>query len=287
MADLHTSIADETAHGAGFADLMTHLGGYERVVVAFSGGVDSAFLLAAAQAALPGRVRAAIGVSPSLQRESLEIARETARDLGVPLLEIATDEFEDPRYLANEPNRCYYCKSSLYGMLEQLAAAVGPETVLDGTNQDDLREPRPGRAAAREHGVRSPLADLGWTKREIRAEAHRLGLRTWNRPASPCLSSRVPHGTAVTREALLRIELAERSLRELGYPVVRVRDHGTAAKVEVPSEDLTRLDGQRGQAEALVKEAGYETMWVDPRGYRSASADAAPGDRDLGKGNRE
>lgn len=269
------------------AELVTHLREYERVVVAFSGGVDSAFMLAAAQIALPGRVRAAIGVSASLQEESLDVARHTAADLGIPLVEVATREFEDERYLANAPDRCYYCKSSLYGILSELAIALSPETVLDGTNYDDLSDSRPGRAAARAHGVVSPLAELGWTKREIRAEARILGLRTWDRPASPCLSSRIPHGTRVTHDALGRVERAERSLRSLGFPVVRVRDHGASAKIEVPLADLARLESERLAIDAVVKRAGYATVWVDPLGYRARPADEPGKAPAIGKGDPE
>jgi uncharacterized protein len=240
--------------------------------VAFSGGVDSAVVLAAANLARPGRVRAAIGVSPSLQQESLEIARATARELGVELIEIETFEFEDERYLANAPNRCYYCKTSLYGLLAGLEPRRTGETVVDGTNGDDLREPRPGRRAAREHGVISPLAELGWTKTEIRAEARALGLAVWDRPASPCLSSRIPHGTPVTREALERIEAAERFLRELGFPVVRVRDRGAHASIEVPIGDLPRVEANREQVRGELRSLGYAEVWIDPRGYRPGGA---------------
>lgn len=248
------------------------------LMVAFSGGVDSSFLLRAAvdavgvDASLRGTdpVRAVIGVSPSLQVSNLEFARRFAADLGVPLDEAPTNEFDNPAYIANAPDRCFHCKDALYGLLRELAARAPEGRILDGTNHDDLRDVRPGRGAARLHGVESPLADLGWTKLEIRETSRRLGLDGWDRPASPCLSSRIPHGTPVSIESLERIARAEDALHRLGFLAVRVRHHDGVARIEAPPEDFTRLLERREAAVRAVQAAGYRWVALDLDGYRPA-----------------
>jgi uncharacterized protein len=184
-----------------------------------------------------------------------------------------------PDYVANGPDRCYHCKSALYDLLLSLAAGADGAAVLDGTNADDLADVRPGLRAVRERGVRSPLAEQGWRKAEIREASRALGLETWDRPASPCLSSRIPHGLPVTVEALDRIGAAERSLRSLGFDEVRVRHHGDLARIEVPLDRLGDLVRRREEALSRVREAGYRQVTIDLAGYRTGGAgDARSGD---------
>jgi len=263
---------------ARYEALLARLREMAPLVVAFSGGVDSSFLLRAAvdavgaSTSLGGQdpVRAVIGVSPSLQASNLAFARRFAADLGVPLDEAPTNEFANPAYIENGPDRCYHCKDALYGLLRGLVERAPDGRILDGTNHDDLADVRPGRAAARLHGVESPLAELGWTKLEIRDASRRLGLTGWDRPASPCLSSRIPHGTPVTIESLARIARAEDALHRLGFLDVRVRHHGDVARIEAPTQDFTRLLERREAAVQAVQAAGYRWVTLDLHGYRPA-----------------
>lgn len=245
------------------------------LVIAFSGGVDSAFLLRVAAEAAPGSVRAILGVSASLQQENLELARRVATRLEIILEETATPELSNPSYVANGIDRCFFCKDTLYRVMESLRSRTRNELLVDGTNFDDLSEIRPGRRAAELHGVWSPLADLGWTKAEIRALSQALALETWDRPASPCLSSRIPHGTPVTIQALKQIERAELFLRRLGFTVVRVRHHGDLARIEVPLPDLPRLTALAPTVAEAFRRVGYNHVQVDPDGYRTGGADAS------------
>jgi uncharacterized protein len=252
--------------------LLIHLRELAPVLVAFSGGTDSGFLLRAARDAMGDRARGAIGVSPSLQRESLAIARRCAREIGVELLEVHPREMDNPLYLANGPDRCFHCKHALYDLLGEVARHAEGATVLDGTNQDDLTDVRPGRAAAAALGVRSPLAELGWSKSEIRRMSRVLGLSIWNRPASPCLSSRIPHGRSVTVAALRQIERAETRLRSHGFEDVRVRYLGSFARVEVPRSEVARLRVLWPEIEPELLECGFEEVQLDPDGYRRGGA---------------
>lgn len=272
---IRPAVPAEDATERRYQALLDHLRASGPAVVAFSGGVDSSFLLAAAGAALGPQVRAVLGYSPSVAQEALELALRVAGSLDVDLQVIETRELEVPEYVANGQDRCFHCKDTLFRLLERVRDSAGGRVVLDGTNADDLADIRPGLRAARLHGVRSPLAELGWTKQEIRAASRRLGLETWDRPASPCLSSRIPHGTPVTREALSRIALAERALRELGFPEVRVRHHGDLARIEVPAERIAVLAEKREEALAAVRAAGYALATVDLAGYRTGGADFA------------
>lgn len=270
-----TSKLDEDARSelrAKYEALLVHLRDLAPVLVAFSGGTDSGFLLRAAHDALGNRARGAIGISASLQTESLAIARATAREIGAELLEVSPQEMENPLYLANGPDRCFHCKQALYEILGELAQHADGATVLDGTNQDDLTDNRPGRAAAISLGVRSPLADLGWTKAEIRQMSRDLGLEIWNRPASPCLSSRIPHGISVTVAALRQIEEAERRVKAHGFEDVRVRHHGRLARVEVPQTDLARLRTLWPVIEPSLRDCGYDEVHLNPDGYRRGGA---------------
>jgi pyridinium-3,5-biscarboxylic acid mononucleotide sulfurtransferase len=251
------------------------------VAIGFSGGVDSTYLAAVAIDALgAGRALAIIGRSASFPESQWRSARELATQLGIPVLEIDTDELADPRYAANPTNRCYFCKSELWTKLAPAARARTLAVLIDGTNADDLGDHRPGAAAAREHGVRSPLAELGMTKSAIRERSRARGLATWARPSSPCLASRIPYGSAVTPDRLARIERAESALRALGIAGnLRVRDHGDLGRVEM---DAAELDRQIGEARLddvgrVVRSAGFARAAVDLAGFRSGSLNVLEG----------
>jgi uncharacterized protein len=253
------------------------------IAIGYSGGVDSAYLAAVAVSALgPDRVLAIIGRSPSYPDSQWATARSVAADIGLEVLEVETDELNDPRYAANPVNRCYFCKTELWSRLVPIAAARGITTVADGTNADDLRDHRPGAAAAREHGVVSPLADFGFTKTEIRERSRALGLPTWEQPSSPCLSSRIPYGTPVTVGRLRRVERAEAALRALGVVGdLRVRHFGALARVELTRPELLRWGepSRRANLEAAVLDAGYDQVELDPRGFRSGGLHPARAER--------
>jgi pyridinium-3,5-biscarboxylic acid mononucleotide sulfurtransferase len=244
-------------------------------LIGYSGGVDSAYLACLATEILGAdRVLAVIGRSPSYPAEQWEAARRIAREHHVPVLEIATEELEDPHYAANPSNRCYFCKHELWSKLVPIAREHALAVVVDGTNADDLTGHRPGAQAAREAGVESPLAIVGFTKSEIRERSRARGLATWAQPSSPCLSSRIPYGTSVTIERLDQIERAERALRALGIAGdLRVRHHGALARVELSRDALgTWLDPAReGEVRAALIACGFESVAIDPRGYRSGS----------------
>jgi len=249
------------------------------VLVGFSGGVDSAYLACVALDALgPERVLAVIGRSASYPVEQWTRAREVAGQFGVPVLELDTDEMNDPRYAANPTNRCYFCKSELWSRLVPVARERGLATVVDGTNADDARDHRPGKGAAAEHGVRSPLAELGFTKDEIRALSRERGIPTWSQPSSPCLASRLPYGTEVTPLRLGKIESAERALRSAGVRGdLRVRYYGDTARVELSLTELAhwRTDEGRRTIRDAVAGAGFEAVELDLRGFRSGSLNRA------------
>jgi pyridinium-3,5-biscarboxylic acid mononucleotide sulfurtransferase len=261
------------APGRKYGELLEYLRGIESPLIAYSGGVDSTFLLRAGLDALGPGVRAVLGRSPSVAPEILERAGRVAARLGVDLRVVDTPEMENPAYLANNPDRCFHCKDTLFRVMEHIREASDGDTILDGTNQDDLADTRPGIRAARLHGVRSPLAELGWTKQEIREASRCLELETWNLPSSPCLSSRIPHGTPVTEAALVRIGDAERGLRALGFGELRVRHHGPVARIEVPPADLEKILARRREVLDVVRAAGYFWVTLDLEGYRTGGAD--------------
>lgn len=244
-----------------------------RAVVAFSGGVDSAFLLRVAADTLGERVTALTAISPSIPEEDRARAKTLAAAMGVRQIVVESREMDDPDYAANPPNRCYFCKSELYRICAAQADTLGVPAILDGTNVDDLADHRPGRAAAAERGVRSPLIEAGLTKSDIRELSHGLGLPTWNQPSSPCLSSRIPYGIPVTPEALERIHRCEVFLRDRGFRDVRVRHHDRLARIEVGRDEIDRFE-DRALREAVIdhfKRVGYAYVTLDLQGFRSGS----------------
>jgi len=243
------------------------------VVVAYSGGVDSAYLAFAASRALGDRMLCVTADSPSYPRRHREMAERIAREFGLPHQFIETSEMDRPEYRANPANRCYYCKTELYEHLSELATARGFSAIADGSNADDRGDYRPGRQAAREFGVKSPLDDADLTKGEIRELSRRAGLPTWDEPASACLSSRIPYQSEVTVAKLSMIEQAEDALRRHGFRVCRVRHHDTVARLEIGRDEMARaLDPDISAA--LVRELkaiGYQYVSLDLQGYRTGS----------------
>jgi uncharacterized protein len=243
-----------------------------RVIIAFSGGVDSAFLLQVARQELGERAVAVIGISPSLLPEELEEAREVAQKIGAPLREVETHEIEDENYAANPTNRCYFCKSELFDVLTRLGESEGFDAVCDGTNLDDMKEWRPGAQAGAERAIRSPLREVGLTKDEIRQLSREVGLPTWDKPAMPCLSSRIPYGQSVTREALHRIGRAEVWLREKGLREVRVRHYlendAPQARLEIAPTEMPQIFGFWEEVGPKLREWGFESVLLDMEGYK-------------------
>ena len=253
--------------------LESQLRAHAPLVIAYSGGVDSAYLLAAARRVLGDQCLAVIADSPSLPRQSLADALALAHKIGASVEVIETQEMHDPNYASNPLNRCYFCKAELFARLDQLARARGFRAIAYGENADDMQQIRPGRQAAAEFSVLAPLRDAGLTKDEIREQSRALGLPTASAPASPCLSSRIPHGTPVTLEALAMIEKGEMLLRSLGFRVVRVRhlvqENGKPrAKVQVAPEELPGIEQVNGALVSGLLGLGYEAVEIDPEGYR-------------------
>jgi len=245
-----------------------------RVVVAYSGGVDSSVLLAVANEQLGERALGVIGVSDSYAARELELALAQAARIGARVETVTTGELADERFAANPLDRCYHCKQALYAQLARVAARESaPVTIVDGTIADDLADWRPSRRAAAEHEVRSPLAELGFRKADIRAAAQELGLESAGKPASPCLASRIPYGTRITRENLSQVERAEALLRDLGFRELRVRHHGESARLEVPLAELPALTrpGVREQVVAGLKAQGFRWVTLDLEGLRSGN----------------
>ena len=249
-----------------------------RVLVAFSGGVDSSFLLRVAVEELGEQSVVALTTrSPTAPEDDAAIALALAQGLGVRHLVVDSNELEIPGYAANPTNRCYLCKRSLYDICRAEAAALGAMPIVDGVNRDDLADYRPGLAAAAERGIRHPLAEAGLGKDEIRALSRRLGLPTADKPSSPCLSSRFPYGTEITLAGLRKVAGAERVLRGLGFSECRVRNHDPVARIEVPSEHLARILDPAVRAELLreLKALGFLYVTVDLQGFRSGSLNEA------------
>ena len=243
------------------------------VMVAFSGGVDSTFLMSVASDVLGERALAVTGVSPSIPASEVEEAQELAERSGIAHELLETHEMEREGYVENSPDRCFHCKTELYGLLAEIAKQRDYAFVVDGCNVDDVGDHRPGRIAAAEHGVRSPLIEAGLTKDEIRALSQERGLPTWDKPAMACLSSRIPYGTPVTVETLERIAAAEAFLRSLGIRQLRVRHHDDVARIELEPDDMSVLlqDGTRERVVERLKELGYSYITLDLAGFRSGS----------------
>jgi uncharacterized protein len=263
-----------------WARLQEIVRGLGRVLVAYSGGVDSALMLKVCREVLgKDAVLGVLAQSESLAARELESAQAVAAQLDAPLRIIQTEELSNPDYAANPANRCYFCKQTLFNDLAPLAQAEGYTTIVDGFNADDVGDHRPGRQAAREHGVRSPLHEAGLTKADIRALARRLGVPVWNKPALACLSSRIPYGTPVTAEALAQIDAAETLLRDLGFAQVRVRHYGEQrlARIEVDPALLPQLvaPALREQVVSGLKALGYRFVTIDLAGYRAGSLNDA------------
>ena len=241
------------------------------VVVAYSGGVDSTLVLKIAHDELGERAMGVTAVSPSLPSGELEEAEAVARGIGARWVSVETCEVDDPRYQANTEARCYFCKTEVYGQLIAYARAHGFTHVADGLNTNDLTDRRPGRTAAAEHGVRSPLAEVGLSKAEVREISRRLGLPTWDKPALACLSSRLPYGTRVTREALRQVDRAEQAVRRCGARQARVRHHGELARIEVEADDLPTILAHRHEIACALHDLGYAYVTIDLDGYRAGS----------------
>jgi pyridinium-3,5-biscarboxylic acid mononucleotide sulfurtransferase len=242
----------------------------QRLLVAYSGGVDSALVAVVAAQELGERAVAVTAVSASLPRSERAAARAFAADHGVAHVEVATDELDRPEYVANGGDRCYHCKSALFDALAPLAAVSGARIAL-GTNTDDLGDHRPGQAAAAARGAIAPLLDAGFGKSEVRRVSDALGLATAQKPAAACLASRVAYGDPVTAEVLLRVERAEEAVRGMGFDVCRVRAHGggAVARLEVPADEVPRAAGLRSELDAAVRAAGFEFCALDLKGFAS------------------
>jgi uncharacterized protein len=242
-----------------------------RVAVAYSAGIDSTLLLKVAHDTLGRNAIGITAVSASLPAHEKEEAAKLARQIGVRHVFVESHETEDERYLANPTNRCYFCKINTYDELIAYAQELGFEQMVDGTNADDVGDHRPGRQAAREHGIRSPLQEVGLTKAEIRQLARELGLPNWDKPAAACLSSRVPYGTLISTETLGQVEQAENALRGLGFRELRVRHHDQVARIEVPPADFQAVLAQSEAIVTALKAAGYHYVTLDLAGFRSGS----------------
>jgi pyridinium-3,5-biscarboxylic acid mononucleotide sulfurtransferase len=247
------------------------------LIVAYSGGVDSAYLAYAAHRALGSSVLCVTADSPSYPERHRRIARRVAEQFGFNHLVVQTEEMARPEYRANPANRCYFCKHELYTHLSSVARERGIPVIADGNNADDRGDYRPGRQAAREFGVRSPLEEAGLTKEEIRALSRRAGLPTWDEPASACLSSRIPYFSEVTDEKLRMIERAEAALHDLGFRICRVRHHDTIARLELGRDEIARAlePGMAAAIDTQLRAIGYAHVTIDLRGYRLGSLNEA------------
>jgi uncharacterized protein len=276
--NLRSTIATDSAQGAPEAVAKLHaleaqLEGLGSLMVAYSGGVDSAFLAATAHRVLGSKMLAVLADSASLARRDMEQAAAFAQSLGMPLQVIATEELDRPEYARNDANRCFHCKDELFAAMGALGGKLGFTNIAYGMNADDTRDYRPGQRAAEQHAVLAPLADAGLTKLEVRALAKAAGYPVWDRPAAPCLSSRVEYGRTVTKEVLAQVEQGEESLRQLGFRELRVRHHGELARVEIARNELPRALSMEmlDAITAALKQAGFQYVTLDCTGFRSGS----------------
>ena len=267
------ALAQTSATSAKLQSLQERLLRLGSLMVAYSGGVDSAFLAATAYSVLADKMLAVLADSPSLARRDLEQAEAFALSLGMPLHIVQTGELEHPEYARNDANRCFHCKTELFGAMKTLGASKGFAQIAYGMNADDTSDYRPGQRAAEEQSVLAPLAEVGLTKLEIRSLSKAAGYPLWDRPAAPCLSSRVEYGRTVTREVLEQVEKAEESLRQLGFRELRVRHHGEVARVEIARIEMPRaLNMETMDAiSAALKLCGFKYVSVDCAGFRSGS----------------
>ncbi|HEY1256308.1 MAG TPA: ATP-dependent sacrificial sulfur transferase LarE [Terracidiphilus sp.] len=269
-------LAVNDAAGKKLRAMESHLAQLGSLMVAYSGGVDSAYLAATAHRILGSRMLAVIADSPSLARRDFDAACEFARAQKIPLHILATEELSHPEYQRNDANRCFHCKDELFNAMEALGSKMGFKRIAYGMNADDTRDYRPGQRAAEKHTVLAPLAEAGLTKDEIRSLSKAAGYPLWDRPAAPCLSSRVEYGRTVTREVLDQVERGEESLRQLGFRELRVRHHGPLARVEVARTELPRaltlemLDA----ITAALKAIGFQYVTLDCQGFRSGAMNA-------------
>jgi uncharacterized protein len=252
-----------------FAQLEALLADMQSVVVGYSGGVDSTVLAKVAHDVLGARALAVIGNSEAFPKGEVDAALEVAQAIGMAVTCVPTHELSDPKFRANSPERCYHCKSELFGVLRRVADDRGFRCVADGSNADDAGDYRPGMRAGNELGVRSPLREAGMNKADVRAVARSLGLPNWDKPSFACLSSRFPYGTEITHELLERVDACERTLRELGFRQFRVRHHDTVCRIEVEPSDFPRLLDARAVVLERFRAAGYTYVSLDIEGFRS------------------
>ncbi|GMV48521.1 MAG: Pyridinium-3,5-biscarboxylic acid mononucleotide sulfurtransferase [Nitrospirae bacterium] len=254
----------------------------QSVIVAFSGGIDSSLVLKLAHDELGSQAVGITAVSPTFPASELDVARQTATEIGASHRIVTTDQLDIPEFIRNDAARCYHCKTDLYSLLRALREQHATHYIVDGTNTDDLGDDRPGLKAAREWGVRSPLLEAEFSKADIREAARELGLSNWNKPAAACLSSRVPRGITITRSILSRIERAEAALAREGFRHYRVRDHEDMARIELGADELARCleGGRRERVAAALKQLGYQFITLDLEGYRQGGVSLPPGRSD-------